>query len=121
MINQNNQNNQVLRGNKYGNYIRKEPVDSISYNGDIFEKVSGNKVIGEYVDKVENVGKYGYDMYIIDSDRLDKKYDKIFSCKSLDRQMKEVSIGDIIEVEYVEYNEKKNYHVYKVSKVYYEN
>ena len=111
-----NKHNNVLRGNKYTNYTKKESVDD---EDDVFEKIPGNIIRGTYLEKLENVGMYNYNLYIIDSDRLDNKHDKIFGCKSLDRQMKEVNIGDKLEIEYVEYNDKKNYHVYKVSKLYF--
>lgn len=111
--------NEVLRGSKYRNYIKKEPIDKPNYDGDIFEKIEGNKIQGKYVDKIEHIGKYGSSMYIFDTDRLDKKFDKIYSCAVLDRQMKAVNIGDILEVEYIGFDASKNYHEYKVSRLFY--
>lgn len=111
--------NKVLRGDKYSNYTKLDPIDKPKYDGDIFEKVKGNKIIGKYVDKLSDVGKYHQDLYIFDTDRLDKKFDKIFSCVSMDRQMEKVNIGDIVEVEYLNYNENGNYHEFKISKVYF--
>lgn len=113
--------NNVIRGTKYTNYVRKIPIDKPKYDGDIFEKIPHNKVIGKYIDVLENVGRYNQNMYIIDSDRTDGLFDKIFGYASLDRQMKEVNIGDIIEIEYIGLNNRnlKEYHEFKVSKVYY--
>ncbi len=121
MNNTSNSETNVLRGDKYLNFIKKVPIDKDRYVGDIFKKVVGNKVIGKYVDVLEDVGRYQQKMYIIDSDRLDEKYDKIFGCKSLDRQMSEILIGDIIEIEYLgkKVTSQKEYHEYKVSRLYY--
>ena len=83
--------NNVIRGTKYTNYVRKIPIDKPKYDGDIFEKIPHNKVIGKYIDVLENVGRYNQNMYIIDSDRTDGLFDKIFGYASLDRQMKEVN------------------------------
>lgn len=112
--------NEVLRGTKYNNYSKKIPVDKPIYDGEIFERIEGNSFIGKYVDKLENVGKYGSSIYIFESDRLDGKFDKVFSCAVLDRQMKEVDIGEIVEIKYIGYDESKNYHEYKVSRIIYE-
>lgn len=108
----------IFRGNKYSNYTKKKPIDKPSYEGDIMEKIEGNKIIGKYIDKISNAGIYGDDLYIFDTDRIDRKYDKIYSCTVLDRQMKECKIGDILEIEYVKHHHDKfkDYHVYKVSK-----
>ena len=100
-VNSENTSRNVLRGDKYSNFVKKVPIDKERYNGDIFEKIVGNTVIGKYVDVLEDVGRYQQNLYIIDSDRLDEKFDKLFGCKSLDRQMSEVNIGDIIEIEYL--------------------
>ena len=112
------ENNDVKRGNKYDKYTNKIPVDKGRYSGEIFEKRIGNKVKGKLIDVLDNVGRYGYKLYIIDGDRLDGKHDKIFGCKSLDRQMKNILIGDIIEVEYLgkKVTQFKQYHEFEVSK-----
>lgn len=111
----------INRGNKYTNYSKKIPIDKPKYDGDIFEKIPHNKVIGKFVDVLENVGRYNQNMYIIDSDRTDGLFDKVFGYTSLDRQMKEVNIDDIIEIEYIglKKNGIKEYHEFKVSKLYY--
>lgn len=120
-VNSENTSKNVLRGDKYSNFVKKVPIDKERYNGDIFEKIVGNTVIGKYVDVLEDVGRYQQNLYIIDSDRLDEKFDKLFGCKSLDRQMSEVNIGDIIEIEYLgkKITNQKEYHEYKVSRVYF--
>ena len=72
-----------------------------------------------YVDKFDEVGKYKKPMYIIDSDRLDGNYDKVFGCKALSRQMEEIEIGTIIEIKYYgKIDGKENtYHKYQVNRL----
>lgn len=96
---------------------KKIAVDELYYNENIFEKITGNKVTGKYIDVKEDVGKYHQNLYFIESLDSDKKITKLFGYSSLDRQMKLVNIGEIVEVEYIRYNSNKNYHEYKVSKL----
>ncbi len=105
--------------NRYSNYTKKIPVDENYYDDILFEKIPGNKIVGKYIDLSENVGRYHQNLYHIDSDRPDNKITKIFGYASLDRQMKEVNIGDVLEIEYVKFHIDKNYHEFKVSKLYY--
>lgn len=105
--------------NRYSNYTKKIPVDENYYDDIIFEKIPDNTIVGKYIDFSENVGRYHQNLYHIDTDRNDKKITKVFGYASLDRQMKEVNIGDILEIKYVRYNTDKNYHEFKVSKLYY--
>ena len=92
----------VLRGDKYSGYVIKESiVGEPLWDNTKFEKVSGNTVLGELVDIQRKKGDYGwYSIYYIDSDRLDKKHDKVYGCKSLDEKMQFVTIGDVVEIRY---------------------
>lgn len=106
---------EIKRGNKYSTYTERTSIDKEYYEGDIWNAKEGEKLIGKYIDVLHDVGKYKQNMYIIDTDRIDKKYDKIFGCTTLDRQMKEVHINDILEIKYEGQKGNKNYHEFKVS------
>lgn len=110
-------NQTVLRGNKFNEYTIKEPIDQEYYDGEIWNPVPNESLVGIYVDCLSDVGKFNQRMYIIDGDRLDEKYDKIFGCTSLDRQMKEIEKGTIIEIKYIGKNQEKGYHEYKISRL----
>lgn len=110
-------NQTVLRGNKFNEYIIKEPVDREYYDGEIWNPVPNESLVGSYVDCISGVGKFNQNMYVIDSDRIDGKFDKIFGCTSLDRQMKEIGKGSIIEINYVGKNQEKGYHEYQISRL----
>lgn len=113
-------NNAVLRGNKFNEYILKEPIDATFYDGEIWNPSINESIVGEYIAVLTDVGRYNQNMYIIDTDRLDGKYDKLFGYASLDRQMKEIKPHTIIEIKYTGYIQKQGtngYHEYKVSKL----
>ena len=110
-------NQTTLRGSKYAEYTNKEPVDRKYYDGEIWNPSVNGKIVGKYIDCLENVGRYKQKMYIIDSDRLDNKFDKIFGCTSLDRQMKKIEKSTVIEIEYLGKNDAKNYHEYRISRL----
>lgn len=110
-------NQSVLRGSKYNEYTVKDPVDQSYYDGEIWNPKPNETLVGMYVDCLSDVGRFNQRMYIIDSDRLDGMYDKIFGCTSLDRQMKEIEPSSVIEILYIGKNQEKNYHEYKVSRL----
>lgn len=113
------ENNQtVLRGDKYNEYTIKEPVNKPYYDGDIWNPITGETLKGKYIDYLENAGKFNKKLYVIESDRLDGKYDKIFGCASLDNQMEKIEKGTDIEIAYHGKNQEKNYHDYEVSRIY---
>jgi len=114
-------NQTVLRGNKFNEYNVKEPVDQEYYSGEIWNPEPNSILIGRYIDSLSNVGKFDQTMYIIDGDRLDGMYDKIFGCTSLDRQMKEIVPNEVIEIKYIGKNHEKGYHEYQVSRLRKEN
>lgn len=110
-------NQSVLRGNKFNEYTMKEPIDQEYYDGEIWNPKPNETLVGRYIDVLSDVGKYNQRMYIIDTDRLDKKYDKLFGCTSLDRQMKEIEPSTVIEIRYVGKNQEKGYHEYQISRL----
>lgn len=110
-------NQAVLRGTKFAEYTVKEPVDQEFYDGEIWNPKPNESLVGIYVDALTDVGKYNQIMYVIDGDRLDGMYDKIFGCKSLDRQMAEIDKGTVIEIKYIGKNQEKNYHEYRISRL----
>jgi len=110
-------NQKVLRGNKFDEYTVKEPVDQEYYSGEIWNPIPNERLIGRYIDSLSNVGKFNQTMYIIDGNRLDGMYDKIFGCTSLDRQMKEIAANEVIEIKYIGKNHEKGYHEYQVSRL----
>ena len=113
----NDPNQGILRGNKFKEYTIKEPVDKPYYDGDIWNPIAGEILIGEYIDCQENAGKYNQKLYIIDTDRIDGRCDKIFGCATLDRQMSKIEKGTVIEIHYIGKNIEQNYHEYKISKL----
>lgn len=110
-------NQAVLRGTKFAEYTVKEPVDQEFYDGEIWNPKPNESLVGIYVDALTDVGKYNQIMYVIDGDRLDGMYDKIFGCKSPDRQMAEIDKGTVIEIKYIGKNQEKNYHEYRISRL----
>lgn len=110
-------NQAVLRGNKYNDYTIKEPIDQEYYDGEVWNPEPNETLIGMYVDAISNVGQYKQMMYIIDSDRVDGLFDKIFGCTSLDRQMKEIEPNTVVEIKYLGKNQEKNYHEYRISRL----
>lgn len=112
-------NQTVLRGSKFKDYTVKESIDRPYYDGEIWNPNPNESLVGMYVDCLENTGKYNQSMYIIDTDRLDGKYDKIFGSTTLDRQMKKVNKSEIIEVTYLGKTEGyiNSYHEYKVTRL----
>ena len=110
-------NQAVLRGTKFAEYTVKDPVDQEFYDGEIWNPKPNESLVGIYVDALTDVGKYNQIMYVIDGDRLDGMYDKIFGCKSLDRQMAEIDKGTVIEIKYIGKNQEKNYHEYRISRL----
>lgn len=110
-------NQTVLRGTKFNEYTIKEPVDQEFYDGEIWNPKPNESLVGIYVDALSDVGKYNQIMYVIDGDRLDGMYDKIFGCTSLDRQMAEIDKGTVIEIKYIGKNQEKNYHEYRISRL----
>ena len=110
-------NQQILRGDKFKEYTMKQPVDTPYYDGDIWNPNIGEKIIGEYITCLNSMGKYNQKLYVIDTDRLDERYDKIFGCATLDRQMSKIHPNTVIEIRYLGKNNERNYHEYKVSKL----
>lgn len=111
-------NQTILRGNKYNEYTVKEPVNKPYYDGDIWNPLAGEILRGKYIDCLENAGQFKQNLYIIDSDRLDGRYDKVFGYTALDRQMSNIEKGTDIEIAYHGKNIEKNYHEYEVSRIY---
>lgn len=111
-------NQNILRGNKFEEYTIEDPVDSEFYSGEIWNpSENDNKLTGKFIDVLEDVGRYQQKMYILDTDRLDGKYDKVFGYTSLDRQMKEITIGTVIKIEYLGKKTGKNQNIYNEYKV----
>jgi len=110
-------NQQILRGDKFKEYTMKQPVDTPYYDGDIWSPRVGETIIGEYITCLDSMGRYNQKLYVIDTDRLDERYDKIFGCATLDRQMSKIDPNTVIEIMYLGKNNERNYHEYKVSKL----
>ena len=107
----------VERGNKFEEYTIREPVGTEYYDGEIWHpNAVGNKLKGRYIDCLEHMGRYDKKMYVIDGDRMDGLYDKVFGCSRLDQLMDDVEPSSVIEIEYKGMKEGKNgkYHDYKI-------
>ncbi len=116
-------NKAVKRGNKFDEYTVVESIDPEYYDGEIWkpENPDVEKIlIGKYIDCMENVGQYNRKMYVIDGDRLDGVYDKVYGCTSLNRQMEKVEPDSVISIEYcgMKTGKMNQYKDFKVRKLY---